>query len=517
MLPLLTAALLTAVPADTVDILFRGGTVYDGSGAVAVVADVGVSGDRIVFLGDARAEDVHGRREIDATGLIVSPGFIDPHAHAQGDLAHEERGPRENRNYLMQGVTTVVVGNDGHGTWDVAGQREAFGDPGIGTNAALLVGFGSVRGEVMGMRDEAPTPAELERMKALVADAMEAGALGLATGLFYAPQSYASTDEVVEMARVVGRYGGIYDSHLRDESSYSIGLLAAVQEAIDIGAAAGVPVNISHLKALGVDVWGQSEEVIALIRAARARGQQVTADQYPYEASGSSLHASLLPRWAQAGGEDSLKMRLADPELRPLIETEMRENMRRRNGPDAFLITGGEDRSLRGKTLADIAAERGEDPLHTAIAIIENGGAGVGSFNMNERDIARFMQAEFVMTGSDGSGGHPRKYGTYPRKIRKYVLEDSVISMARMIEASSGQPAAVLGLEGRGRLAEGVFADVAVFDPATIRDEATFLDPTRLSTGMRYVLVNGVLAVDDGQPTGALAGRVVERGERPIS
>ncbi len=518
MIALLAAALLAGPQsADTVDVLIRNGTVYDGTGSEGWQADVGVTADRIVFVGDATAASLHGRRELDARGLIVSPGFIDPHAHSQGDLAHKKRGPRENLNYLMQGVTTVVVGNDGHGTYDIAGQRTAFADPGIGTNAALLVGFGAVRGDVMEMRDEAPTVAELARMEALVDQAMRDGALGLATGLFYAPQSFSTTDEVVALARVAARHGGYYDSHLRDESTYTVGLVGAVEEAIDIGRAAGIPVNISHIKALGVDVWGQSEDVIALIRKARARGQRVTADQYPYEASGSSLHASLLPRWAQVGGSDSLEARLVDPDARPRIAMEMRDNMRRRNGPDAFLITGGEDESLRGQTLAQIAASRGEDPVQTAIAIILDGGAGIGSFNMNEDDVASFMRAEFVMTGSDGSGGHPRKYGTYPRKIRKYVLEDSVISMARMIEASSGQPARILGLPGRGSLVVGSFADVAVFDPASIRDEATFLDPTRLAIGMRWVLVNGVIAVDDGRPTHVLAGAVLTRGERPIS
>lgn len=521
MVHLVTAALLAAATVqaapDTVDVLIVGGTVYDGSGADAVRADVGVTGSRITFVGDAGASGVHGRRTLDADGLVVAPGFIDPHAHAQGDLAADERDRRENLNYLMQGVTTVVVGNDGHGTFDVAGERTAFAGPGIGTNAAILVGFGAVRGEVMGMRDEAPTPEEMARMETLVDQAMRDGAVGLATGLFYAPQSFSTTDEVVRLARVAARHGGYYDSHLRDESTYSVGLVGAVQEAIDIAEAADIPVNISHIKALGVDVWGRSADVIALIRDARARGLQVTADQYPYEASGSSLHSSLLPRWAQAGGSDSLAARFADPSLRPRIEAEMRDNMRRRNGPDAFLITGGDDESIRGMTLAEVAAGRDLEPLETAIDIILDGGAGVGSFNMNEDDIAAFMRAEFVMTGSDGSGGHPRKYGTYPRKIRKYVLEDSVLTMARMIEASSGQPARVLGLEGRGRVEVGAFADVAVFDPATIRDEATFLEPTKLATGMRWVLVNGVLAVDDGEPTHTLAGQVLTRGARPIS
>ncbi|GMV08040.1 MAG: N-acyl-D-amino-acid deacylase [Gemmatimonadota bacterium] len=517
---LLAAASPAAVPsaADTVDVLIRNGTVHDGTGTRGARADVGVTGDRIVFVGDAAAADVHGRREIDATGLIVSPGFIDPHAHAQGDLGSEEREPREQLNYLMQGVTTVVVGNDGHGTFDVAGERQKFDTRGIGTNAALLVGFGAVRGEVMGMRDAAPTAAELDRMRALVDQAMRDGAVGLSTGLFYAPQSFSTTDEVVEVAKVAARYGGTYDSHLRDESSYSIGLLGAVGEAIEIGRRAGLPVNISHIKALGVDVWGQADSALALIRAARASGQQVTADQYPYDASGSSIGASLLPRWAQAGGGDSLRARLADPATRARLEADMADNLRRRNGAGALLVTGGRDASIRGKTLAEVAEAWGVDPVQAAIRIVENGGAGVGSFNMSPEDIRTFMQAEFVMTGSDGSGGHPRKYGTFPRKMRRYVLDDPVLSMEGMIEASSARAAGVFGLEGRGRIAEGAYADLAVFDPATIRDEATFLEPTKLAVGMRYVLVNGVLAVDEGEPTHALAGRTLRRGgERPVS
>jgi N-acyl-D-aspartate/D-glutamate deacylase len=370
---------------------------------------------------------------------------------------------------------------------------------------------------VLGSRDDAPTAEELDRMRSLVDGAMRAGAVGMSTGLFYAPQSFSTTDEVVELAKVAAAYGGTYDSHLRDESTYSIGLSGAVAEAIEIGRAAGIRVNISHIKALGVDVWGESTAVIEQIRAARAAGQLVTADQYPYEASGSSVSASLLPRWAQAGGRDSLLARFEDPDTRARLVADMRDNMRRRNGAGAMLITGGGDASIRGKTLADVAAERGLDPIDAAIEIIVAGGAGIGSFNMNEDDIVEFMRAEFVMTGSDGSDGHPRKYGTFPRKIRRYVLDENVISMERMIHASSGQPAEVFGLEGRGRIAEGAFADVAVFDPATIRDVATFLEPRLLATGMRYVLVNGVLAVEDGAPTRSLSGRVLDRGERSRS
>lgn len=500
---------------DEVDVLIRNGTVYDGTGTAGLALDVGIMGDRVVFKGDADQAGVTGRREIDATGLIVAPGFIDPHAHAQGDLASPERDPRENLNYLMQGVTTVVVGNDGQGTYDVAGARADMEEPGIGTNAAMLVGFGAVRGDVMGNRDEAPTDSELDEMRGLIDQAMRDGAVGMSTGLFYAPQSFSTTEEVVELAKIAAAYGGTYDTHMRDESSYSIGLVGSVDEAIRIAQEADIAVNISHIKALGVDVWGQSGTVIERIRGARERGLRVTADQYPYEASGSSLNASLLPRWAQSGGRDALAARFDDPDTRERLVADMRDNLRRRNGPDAMLITGGRDESLRGKTLAEVATERGVDAIDAAIEIIGSGGAGIGSFNMNENDIATFMRADFVMTGSDGSGGHPRKYGTFPRKIRKYVLEDEVISMARMIHASSGQPAEVFGLRGRGLIAEGAYADIAVFDPATIRDEATFLEPTRLATGMRFVLVNGALAVDEGEPTHLLAGRVVRRGDRP--
>lgn len=518
-LPSLALLLFTLVPfslgaqqsTDTVSVLIRNGTVYDGSGSPGRIRDVGISGARISFVGDADRAGVHGAREIDAEGLIVAPGFVDPHTHATGDLRSSRREPRENANFLMQGVTTVVVGNDGGGPVDVAATRDAYQRPGIGTNAAILVGFGSVRREVMQNRDGAPSSEELERMRRLVDQAMHDGAVGLSSGLFYSPQSFAETDEVVALARVAARHGGNYDTHLRDESTYTIGLVGAVREAIEIGRRAELPVNISHIKALGVDAWGLSDSVLAVIRAARADGTQVTADQYPYEASGTSIEAALLPRWAQAGGTEQLLVRLADSETRDRIVSEMRENLRRRNGPDAVLITRGDQQDLIGKTLAEIASERELDPIHAAIEIITAGGAGIGSFNMNEDDIRTFMRAEFVMTGSDGSDGHPRKYGTYPRKIRRYVLDEGVISMARMIEASAAQPARVFGLEDRGTIEVDAFADVAVFDPRTIRDEATFVNPTRLAVGMRYVLVNGVFAVDGGEPTGTLAGRVLSR------
>jgi len=387
---------------------------------------------------------------------------------------------------------------------------------GVGTNVAILTGFGSVRRAVLGDRDAAPGREELERMKAMVEQAMRDGAVGLSSGLFYTPQSFASTDEVVELARVAGRYGGVYDTHLRDESTYSVGLTTAVEEAIEIGRRAALPVNISHIKALGVDVWGASDTVLAIIRAARAEGIAVTADQYPYEASGTSLTAALVPRWAQAGGTTALVARLADPALRARIDREMRDNLRRRNGPEALLITRASRSELVGRTLAEIAEERGVDPVEAAVDIVAGGGAGVGSFNMSEDDIVRFMGAEFVMTGSDGSEGHPRKYGTYPRKIERYVRDRPVLSLARMIETSTSLPARVFGLRDRGVLRPGAFADIAVFDPDDFRETATFLEPMEPAVGLRYLLVNGRLAVDDGAPTGTLAGRFLPgRGTRP--
>ena len=293
------AALGVLLPAllgaqQRVDILIRGGTVVDGSGAPRRRADVGVTAYRIAFIGDAAASRVTAARTIDATGLIVAPGFIDPHTHTQADLSSPER--HANLAYLVQGVTTVITNNDGGGSIEIGRMLDGWRKGGIGTNAAVYIGQGSVRGAVLGMSASAPTPAQIDSMRAIVARGMDQGAIGMSTGLYYAPGSYASTDEVIELAKVAAAKGGLYDSHLRDESSYTIGLVGAVNEAIRIGREAHLPIHISHIKALGTDVWGQSDSVIGIIRKARASGVDVTADQYPYTASGTSLGASLLPR-----------------------------------------------------------------------------------------------------------------------------------------------------------------------------------------------------------------------------
>ncbi len=502
---LLAAAVLTQTP-DSVNVLIRGGTVYDGSGTAGRITDVGIRGDRIVLVGDGSR--VRAGRVIEARGLIVAPGFIDPHNHV---LAAVPRlADRRAISALTQGITTVTIGMDGRGPFDVANVMTESERVGIGTNIYALVGFGTVRSRVMGSSSAAATPAQIDSMRKLVDKAMREGAYGVGGGLFYTPQSYASTEEVIAVVSAAKPYGGVYDSHQRDESSYTIGLLNSVRECIRIGRESGLITNIGHIKALGVDVWGYADSVIRLMGEARESGQMVVGDQYPWTASGTGLSASLLPRWSQAGGGDSLRERIADGPTRERILAEMRDNLRRRGGDSTLLLINGPAaaRPFIGKTLKEVAAEKGKAPVETALEMIRDGlDMGVASFNMTEADIETFMKDPFVMTSSDGSGGHPRLYGTYPRKIRRYVLDKPVISMQRMIQASSQQVAEVYGIRERGSLKTGYFADVIVFDPATIREQATYVEPEKLSTGMRWVFVNGQAAVADGSPTNAMAGK----------
>ena len=514
LLTLLRASSLSAQGRE-VDVLIRGGTVVDGTGAAERRADVGISKDRIVFVGDATAANVRGLRVIDAAGLVVSPGFIDPHSHTLEDLSNKDR--HGNVNYLMQGVTTVVTNNDGGGTIEIGKRLSAWAKDGIGTNAALYVPQGAVRGAVLGMSDAAPTASQLDSMRAIVARGMSEGALGMSTGLYYAPGSYATTEEVIELAKIAAREGGIYDSHMRDEGSYtSGGVVGSVNETIRIAREAHIPVHISHIKALGTDVWGQSDSIVVLIKAARAVGLDVTADQYPYLASGSSVGASLLPRWAEAGGRDSLRARVADPVSRARLVSEMEKNLVRRGGAASLLISSTRDTSILGRNLEQVAQARHEPPIEAALQIILAGDASVASFNMKESDLETFMVQPFVMTGSDGSGGHPRKYGTFPRKLRQFVYEKHLLTLPQAIHSSSALTAETLRLTDRGVLAPGKFADVIVFDPRTVSDRATYEQPTLLATGMRYVLVNGTVAVSEGSYTGALAGRPLPRAVRAV-
>ena len=508
LVPAMPALASQGVPAD---LLIRNGQVIDGTGAAARIADVAITGDRVTFVGDAARANVQAKRTIDARGLIVAPGFIDPHTHTLEDLTSDDRKRRANVDYLMQGVTTVITGNDGGGPYEVGRTLARWKAEGIGSNAALLVGYGSVRQAVVGMSDAKAEGAQLDSMRALVDKGMREGALGMSTGLYYAPQSYATTEEVIALAKVAAKYGGIYDTHLRDESSYTVGLLAAIREAIRIGHEAGMPSHISHIKALGTDVWGRSDSAIAIIEAAREAGDKVSANQYPYTASGSSVGASLLPRWAEVGGRDSLRARVADPAMKARLVTDMTENLRRRGGAKSLLITSTRDTSILGRTLEEIAKARDVSPVEAAIQVIVAGDASVASFNMDEKDIVAFMRRPWVMTGSDGSAGHPRKYGTFPKKWAEYVRGQRVLTPEQFVRRSSALTAETFGIEDRGVLAKGKYADVVVFDDATFEDHSTYQKPTELATGMRYVIVNGKVAVDGGTYTGVMAGVGITR------
>lgn len=502
---MLLASACAAPRTERVDLLIRGGTVYTGSQA-PFVGDVAVDGDRIRAVG--RSAAIASSRIIDARGLIVAPGFIDPHTHVAKDLGSDDARTRLIPAFLMQGVTTAFIGNDGGGDPDIASVLGSAGAKPVGINYAAHAGFGEIRKKVVGEANRAPTPAELARMQAMVARAMCEGALGLSTGLFYAPESFATTAEVVALAKEAGSRGGVYDTHIRDESSYSIGLAAAVDEAISIGRQARLPVHISHIKALGVDVQGQAPLIIAKVEAARRAGERVTADQYPWSASGTKLAAALVPLWAQDGGRTALLERLDDPALAKRLRSGMAENLRKRGGAGALLITQGE---FQGRTLADLAKSHGGDALAAAMAVIRLDDPAVASFNQSEQDIAAFMRQTWVMTSSDASPGHPRVYGSFARKYAKYVVAERVLTVREFIERSSALTATTFGLAGRGHLKPGAFADIAVFDPKGFAVRATYEQPTLLAAGVRYVVVNGVLAVDDGALTGRAAGRALAR------
>ncbi|MYH52443.1 MAG: D-aminoacylase [Gemmatimonadetes bacterium] len=510
-LPTLLA--LTACAPETYDTILRGGRIVDGTGAPPREADIAIRGGLIAAVGDlggAAAETT-----LDVTGLHVSPGFIDTHSHAGPGLATGELSHGE--PLLAQGLTTVVVNPDGGGPIDLAEQRAALEEHGLGVNVAQLIGHGSVRGRVLGSEDRAPTDAELNRMRELVRAAMEAGAWGLSSGPFYAPGSYSENSELIELARVAAEFGGIYTSHIRDESNYTIGLAAAVEEVIEVSRQANIKGVVTHIKALGPPVWGSSATIVERIDAARAEGLRVYADQYPYPASSTGLSSALLPRWSQAGGSDALAERVADPATRARIREAMVENLARRGGADRIQFRRfTEDPSIEGRLLSDVAAGRGEDPVDTALDLIIEGGPSIISFNMSEEDLLRFMIQEWTMTSSDGAlplfgvgVPHPRSYGAFPRKIRKYVFEDGVMTLEAAIRTMTSLPAEVMGMKDRGRIEEGLVADLVVFSEH-FRDNATFTEPHQLSAGVVHLFVGGEAAIRDAGFTGARAGRVLE-------
>ena len=506
------------------DIVIRGGTIYPGN-AVPFRGDVAIRADRIVYVGPKAPGGA--KKVIDATGLIVAPGFIDPHTHADEALASSDPAARLVLPFLMQGVTTAFIGVDGHGDLNIA--HTLVGNKGIetggqspsttsgrdfGINFASYIGFGDVRKRVIGETDRAPTTTELTQMADLVSEAMCQGALGLSTGLFYAPQSFAKSQEVVTLAKATAARGGIYDTHLRDESSYTIGLHGAIEEALRIGREARIPVHIAHIKALGVDVHGQAPAIIAMIEAAQREGQVVHADQYAWSASHTMLSSALIPRAAQDGGREAMLKRFDDAPTMERMRLEIVENLRRRGGAASLLITSG-PAGAQGKTLEAFAKEQGVDPVDATIAILRQREARVASFNQSEDDITAFMLRPWVVTSSDATLGHPRYYGSFARKYATYVKDEKVMSLQAFIGQSTAVAAAIFSLEGRGQLKVGAFADVIAFDPKTFAPRADYANPFLLATGMRTVVVNGQVAIENGAPTGVAAGRPLPR--RPIA
>lgn len=494
------------IPADLV---LKGGTVYTGDGKPGAVGDVLIKGDRIVFIGTAQTAG--NPKVVDCTGLVVAPGFIDLHTHSDGPITMSPT--RQNLSYLTQGVATIVTGNCGSGPTDVAAFYKQIEKNGAGSNVAHQVPHNDVRNKVMGNVNREPKPDELEKMKQLVDQGMKDGAWGLSTGLIYNPGTYSKTPELIELAKVAAAHGGFYASHIRHEEA---GLLDAIQELITIGKEGGLPAHVSHIKCSGKRVWGKSGDAIALIEAARAGGQVVTADQYPYTASSTSLRAMVVPAQYREGSTRELRQRLDDPDLGPKIRAAIERNLHDRDdGKSLRVCSCSSHPTYAGKDLATIANEQKKSVVDVVVDIEKGGGAQMVSFGMSEEDVRIFMHQPWVATASDGSSKtpargdvpHPRSYGTFPRKIGRYSIDDKVIPLEQAIRASSGLPADILRLPERGYLKQGYFADVVVFDPKAFRDTATYDKPHQFALGVKWLYVNGTAAIAEGTPTNALAGR----------
>lgn len=526
------------------DILIRGGRVVDGTGNPWVYADVGVTGDRITLVGRAPG-NATAKRVIDAKGLIVAPGFIDMLEQSEWNLLIDKQAFSK----LTQGITTGITGEGGsiapqndqtiadrrdflehfHLTvdWrDLDGYFRRLEKQGAGINLATYVGATQARRFVLGSLDRAPTPEELARMEQLVEQSMRQGAMGVSTSLIYAPAFYAKTDELIALAKVASKYGGIYTSHIRNEGDSE---MEALEEAFRIGREANLPVEIWHLKVSGRQNWGKMPKVIAAIESARASGLDVTANQYSYTASGTSLGATIPPKYHE-GGSEAFVARLKDPQVRTAIRSTLNgngtdtENMwRGTGGPQGILVASVLDPALKhyeGKTIAQVAADEHKDPLDALMDLVAAGKDHVGAvyFTMNEDDVKFAMEQPFVSVGTDAgavnvegplseSKTHPRAYGTFTRILGRYVREQHLLTVEQAIRKMTSLPAQRMGLRDRGMLRGGAFADITIFDPATVKDMATFEDPHRPSVGIEYVLVNGVVSLEHGKVTGQLGGR----------
>lgn len=534
----------TARP-DRYDVVIRGGTVYDGTGTPGVVADVAIEGDTIAAIGTL--PPASGTREVNAAGMAVAPGFINMLSWANVSLIHDGRS----QGGIRQGVTLEVMGEGSSMgpltdsmraeaiarqqdikydiPWTTLGEYLEFLErKGIATNVASFIGAGTVRIHEVGYANRPATPAELSRMQDLVRQAMREGALGVGSSLIYAPDNYAPTAELVALARAAGEYHGMYISHMRDEGAH---VLDALDELIHIARAADVPAEIYHLKASGRANWAKLDSIIAKVDSARAAGLQITADMYTYPASSTGLDAT-MPTWVQEGGFAAWARRLRDPAIRARLVKEMRggadgydNSFANAGGPDGILLVSFRQDSLRyliGKTLGEVARMRGTSPEETAMDLVVQDDSRVGCvfFTMSEDNVRKEIAIPWVSFGSDAGsyategvflkqGTHPRAYGNVARLLGRYVREEKVIPLAEAIRKLTSLPAANLKLDRRGRLAPGYYADVVVFDPATIIDHATFEKPHQYATGVRDVFVNGTQVLKDGEHTGATPGRFV--------
>lgn len=501
-------------PAIAADVVLKNATIHDGSGKPGFIGDVAIKNDRIVAIGKFA---VKGKpRVLDCTGLIVSPGFIDLHTHS--DNALQAKKTNANYNYQTQGVTTVVTGNCGFGPVDVARYFATLEKIGVGTNVIHQVPHNAVREKVMGNQNRRPTPRELKAMEYLVDQGMKDGAYGLATGLIYNPGTYANTDELIALAKIVAKHEGLYASHIRNENTE---VLAAIEEILEIARRAGIRVHISHIKVSGRNAWGKAGDVIELIHKARKDGIAVTADQYPYIASSTSLTATVIPTQYREGKTAEMIKRLDDPELGPKMKKAMTQLIDRNLGGKSIRIARyAKNAKWQGKDLYTIAMSENKKPLDIAIEITRNGGAQIVNFSMKDEEMRLFMKEPYVATASDGSSmfpsetvPHPRSYGTFSRKIGRFAIGDQIIALEQAIRSASGLPADILRLKDRGYLKKGYFADLVVLDPKTFRDQATFDKPHQYSTGVRFLFVNGRLAIENGKRTAALPGRVLRHAK----
>jgi N-acyl-D-amino-acid deacylase len=504
--------------ADEYDLVITNARIVDGTGNPWFRGSIAVKAGRIVKVGTVDA--ANARQTIDAKNNVVAPGFIDVHVHTEDVFSHPEA-----ENFIRMGVTTMVTGNCGGSTTDVAGFLGRYKEKPLSANVATLIAHGSVRAKVMGLDDRAPTAEEQERMNSMVEQGMKDGAVGLSTGLIYVPGTYAKTDEVVELAKAAAKYGGTYASHIRNEEAH---VVDAINEAINIGEQAKMPVEISHFKISAKTLWGQTPKTLGLVQAARARGLAVTVDQYAYTASSTSLD-SRMPSWALAGGRAEGRKRIADAATRARIVDEMKQELKERGFKDysyAYVASYRAEPKFNGKNIADITKEvRGkkkvDDQIDQILEMYDKGGASMVYRSMNEDDVQNIMREPFTMIASDsgvrefGEGvPHPRGYGNNARVLGHYVRELKIISLEDAIRKMTSLPAQTFGLRDRGQIREGFAADLVIFDENKVIDKATFEQPHQYAEGFIDVIVNGEVVFDGAKMTGALPGQPVYGGGR---